>query len=562
MKIKILFFTIMLLSYANNQISSATTVTANSSKGDSISVICSPDLLNLTLTWAREYNKVNSGVKIMVNSTGPENVDFTSKGSFGFVSNEFYSTINNKESAWKIVVGRDVIVPVINSKNPFSKEIYQKGISAAEIARLFINPEKQVWGTLLGNNQSQPVKFYLIDNESLKSDIAGFLNTNQTMIEGIKVKNGKELVKEVQKDPYAIGFCKLIDIVDFNNQLIFENIGLLPIDRNGNGEIDYSEKIYTNLNEFTRGIWIGKYPRTLFNNIYSVANAQPVNQNELAFLKWVLTDGQGFINPNGYIDLTVSERQAKIDKLIPANIEMARAENNYANLVTALLILAILMVAGFIIVTFIRTGKFKRATVIHVNPIIRHTFNEYSVGHLNGLYFDKTHTWVFMEKDGNVTIGIDDFIQHVTGSITQLKLKNPGEKVKKGEPVLSLIQQGKQLNINAPISGIIREQNQKLIKNPSLINTSPYDDGWIYTIEPLNWLREIQFLFMTNNYRKWLKNEFSRLKDFMSIFIKPGTVEYSNVILQDGGELKDNLLSDFGPEVWEEFQNNFIDISK
>ena len=67
---------------------------------------------------------------------------------------------------------------------------------------------------------------------------------------------------------------------------------------------------------------------------------------------------------------------------------------------------------------------------------------------------------------------------------------------------------------------------------------------------------------MTSNYRKWLKNEFSRLKDFISVFIKPGTIEHAHVILQDGGELKDNLLSDLGPEVWEEFQNNFIDTSK
>jgi hypothetical protein len=33
-------------------------------------------------------------------------------------------------------------------------------------------------------------------------------------------------------------------------------------------------------------------------------------------------------------------------------------------------------------------------------------------------------------------------------------------------------------------------------------------------------------------------------------------------VLQDGGELTDNLLEKLGPEVWEDFQVNFIDKSR
>jgi hypothetical protein len=39
-------------------------------------------------------------------------------------------------------------------------------------------------------------------------------------------------------------------------------------------------------------------------------------------------------------------------------------------------------------------------------------------------------------------------------------------------------------------------------------------------------------------------------------------VVYQHIVLQDGGELKDNVLSDLGPEVWEDFQTRFIDTSK
>ena len=39
-------------------------------------------------------------------------------------------------------------------------------------------------------------------------------------------------------------------------------------------------------------------------------------------------------------------------------------------------------------------------------------------------------------------------------------------------------------------------------------------------------------------------------------------MEYAHVVLQDGGSIHDNILAEFGPEVWEDFQTNFIDSSK
>jgi glycine cleavage system H lipoate-binding protein/ABC-type phosphate transport system substrate-binding protein len=521
----------------------------------------SPDLFNLTAKWASEYYTINPKIKINVIRTDPGRENLNANLKLGFVSHEYFLTINN-EALWKTVVGRDVIVPIINSKNPFLDEIKQQGISSERLGQIFTNPEKRRWGTLLGNAKNVPVKYYLINNESIKSDVANFLNADQNMIDGIIVGNGKEMVSAIQKDPYAIGFCKMTDIIDSKNQQIVENIKLMPIDKNNNGRIDYNEKIYDDLNVFTRGVWIGKYPKVLYSNIYSISSAQPTSEIEVAFLKWILTDGQQFINSNGYSELAFSERQTKVDKLVTGKIDQASSNNDYANLKMALLILAVLFVIGFLLDTGIRYSKRKKTRIPVAASISPLVFNENSVTLLNGLYFDKSHTWAFMEKDGDVKIGIDDFLQHITGSITQLKMKNPGERIEKGEPVLSIIQKGKQLNINAPVSGIIKEQNQKLITNPSIINSYPYSDGWVYLIEPSNWLREIQFLIMAEKYKKWLKNEFSRLKDFLSVFVKPGTVEYAHVILQDGGELKDNLLSELGPEVWEDFQTNFIDTSK
>jgi len=133
---------------------------------------------------------------------------------------------------------------------------------------------------------------------------------------------------------------------------------------------------------------------------------------------------------------------------------------------------------------------------------------------------------------------------------------------KKGDQILSIIQNGKQLNIYAPVSGVIKEKNIILDSDAALVNKSPYNEGWVYRIEPSNWLRENQLLFMADKQRLFLKSELSRLKDFLSEALKTDDEKYALLILQDGGELRDNTLSNLGPEVWDDFQTKFIDPSR
>ncbi len=81
-------------------------------------------------------------------------------------------------------------------------------------------------------------------------------------------------------------------------------------------------------------------------------------------------------------------------------------------------------------------------------------------------------------------------------------------------------------------------------------------------MEPSNWVREISLLSMADKYTPWLAREFTRLKDFLAVRLANDQAHYATVVLQDGGALKDSLLAEFGPEVWEDFQNEFLDPGK
>ena len=561
----ILLFTFLLTLGGNSQvIENNETVDQNKStlKG-TIKVLSTPDLYDITNKWAREYGSLNPKLKIKVLSTELIKSDDVLPGGadVSFFSNK-NENFSSDENLRKIVVGRDVIVPLISSKNPFRDAIYRQGVSADEIAEALKNPGKSTWGAILGNDVAEHINFYMIDNSSLKSDVADFINEAQVSKEGIEILSEDEMISKIQNDPYAFGFCRMTSILDNSNRNFVENITLLPIDKNGNNVIDYQENIYADYNAFTRGVWIGKYPKSLYRNIYSFSSEKSSSEALVGFLKWIVTDGQTTLTSFGYDDIVYSERKANIDALYISEIKANTGNKFYAGQRLLALIIGLFVATGLIANIIARIVANRQAAVKYVSSIIPSAFDQDSVKVLNGLYFDKTHTWAFMDKNGGVRVGIADFLQHVTGPITRVKLKIPGERIKKGEKIMSIIQKGKQLNIYSPVSGIIREQNTALLGDSSALNLAPYSDGWVYEIEPTNWLKEIQQLFMGNKYQNWLKNEFSRLKDFMAASLSNRTVEHAHLVLQDGGELKDWVLEECGPEVWEDFQTNFIDTNK
>jgi glycine cleavage system H lipoate-binding protein/ABC-type phosphate transport system substrate-binding protein len=524
--------------------------------GNALIITSSPELYDLTSYWVREFTRLNPTVNITI---GNFNNGSESGNNLSFVSDEFPAV--KDESKWKMVIGHDAIVPVINAKNPMLHEISLQGVSASLFSKLISEPDKMNWASIIIGGQNAAAKIYMLDNDFVKTSIADFTKTGPSPLNGIMIATPADLISAVQNDLYAIGFCRLKDIRKANTNEFIGNIMLLPVDKNSNGRIDNFENIYKSPDAFSRGVWVGKYPNKLCGSIYAISSVKPEDKNALSFLTWVLAEGSQSLNINGYNDLTSNEKLSNLSIL--TNTEITSSDiNNAATSYMWIIILMVIVIAGVIIAAVISILKKEKSTVSHPEVQIISVLNENLIAAPKGLYFDKTHTWAFMERDGIVKVGIDDFLQHITGTLTKIKMKEPGEKVRKGEKILSIIRNGKQLNIYAPVSGIIREKNQRLLIDSSIMNTSPYSEGWVYMIEPKNWVRETEFLFMGEKYKEWLKDEFRRLKDFFAASVMSDKLVYEHIILQDGGELSDNVLADLSPEVWENFQTSFIDTSR
>jgi len=123
------------------------------------------------------------------------------------------------------------------------------------------------------------------------------------------------------------------------------------------------------------------------------------------------------------------------------------------------------------------------------------------------LYYHKDHAWVKIESDGNAIVGMNDFYQKSAGDTTYIDLPFEGDEVEQGE-TCGKIQSAKWVGkFVSPLSGDILEVNEELEDDCTLINKSPYKDGWIMKLKPSDFEGEKDSLYHGDKIGPWLKKE-------------------------------------------------------
>ena len=94
------------------------------------------------------------------------------------------------------------------------------------------------------------------------------------------------------------------------------------------------------------------------------------------------------------------------------------------------------------------------------------------------LSYTTDHEWILL--DGNVaTIGITDFAQHELGDIVYIDINTVG-KALAAEEVFGTVEAVKTVSdLFLPVAGTVTEVNALLEKQPELVNTDAYGDGWM-----------------------------------------------------------------------------------
>lgn len=264
-------------------------------------------LYPMAVKWAEEFKKVNPAVKIDISAGG------AGKGmtdvlnnmvDIGMVSREIYAE-EVKKGAFGFAVTKDAVVAVMSASNPSLNEVLAIGLKADAANDIWITGKYKTWGQAFNSKSKAPIHIYTRSDACGAAEVwAKYFGKNQEDLLGSGVFGDPGLALAVKKDPIGIGFNNIGYVYDFNTKKQISGIRVVPIDLNNNGKIDPEENFYDSMNDLIDAIAKGKYPSPPARDLYFVTNGKPKNKLVIAFLKWVLADGQKYVNETGYINLS------------------------------------------------------------------------------------------------------------------------------------------------------------------------------------------------------------------------------------------------------------------
>lgn len=154
----------------------------------------------------------------------------------------------------------------------------------------------------------------------------------------------------------------------------------------------------------------------------------------------------------------------------------------------------------------------RRPTVRVVSPDMAEAVpaSEYCVP--GGAFLSAGHAWVRIEPEGQVRVGVDDFVRKALGAVKEVVLPERGKEVRCGDPLFTLKGTSGTACVLAPVSGRVDQGNAGLKSDPAEVIQSPYDRGWVCLITPSDIASELASLRIGKPAVDWYQEEISRFR--------------------------------------------------
>jgi phosphate transport system substrate-binding protein len=263
-------------------------------------------LYPMTVKWAEEFQKQYPEVKIDISAggagkgitdvlSGMVNLAMVSRG---------ISQSEIDQGAWFLAVTKDAVLPTINNQNPVLEDLLKKGFTLEMFQEIYLNSKTRTWGEFLDLPDQNKINVYTRSDACGAAEMWGkYLGENQESLLGIGVFGDPGIADAVKNDKYGIGFNNVIYAYDIKSRKKYEGMEVIPIDLNGNRLIDPEENFYGSLETIMNAIQTNKYPSPPARDLYLVSKGKPTDLVVIAFLNWILSEGQKFVNEGGYVQL-------------------------------------------------------------------------------------------------------------------------------------------------------------------------------------------------------------------------------------------------------------------
>jgi phosphate transport system substrate-binding protein len=263
-------------------------------------------LYPLVKKWTDDFMKINPAVKIVVVPVGTgQGIDeiLAKKSQLAMISRPL-SDEEQSAGIWVLPVAKEGVALIVNQKNPFIKRILHRGITPKSLISLFTGVRSMTWGELLDTTSRENAVVYTRADESGAAVVwANFLWKEIDDLKGIKVTGDEEMIKSIQANPLAIGYCNFAYAFEPVTGDRIKEIQVIPIDLDFDRTIDLKEVPFLNIKKAHRGLWLGYYPKNLTRELTFGSVGKPSDSAVLEFLYYTLTLGQADVAGYGFCEL-------------------------------------------------------------------------------------------------------------------------------------------------------------------------------------------------------------------------------------------------------------------
>jgi phosphate transport system substrate-binding protein len=274
-------------------------------------------LYPMVVRWGEEFQKLHPGVKfdISAGGAGKGMADaLTDAVDIGMVSREIYPE-EIKKGAFEVAVTKDAVFLTVNAKNPVWEDLHQKGVSREALIGIYITGEITTWGQLVGRPEiADPIHvFTRSDACGAAATWAEYLGGIQEDLLGVGVYGDPGVLEAVIRDPLGIGFNNLNYAFDFQTGQPVAGAQVVPLDANSNDQAD-SEEVCDTKEQAIDAVATGHYPSPPARDLYLVTKGKPTGLVS-TFIRWILANGQRYVDEVGYISLIEEKLNTELQKL-------------------------------------------------------------------------------------------------------------------------------------------------------------------------------------------------------------------------------------------------------
>ncbi|KAL2932370.1 Glycine cleavage system H protein 2 mitochondrial [Bienertia sinuspersici] len=124
---------------------------------------------------------------------------------------------------------------------------------------------------------------------------------------------------------------------------------------------------------------------------------------------------------------------------------------------------------------------------------------------IGDLKYTDSHEWVKVEGN-SATVGITEHASEHLGDVVYVEVPEEGTDVSQGQAFGAVESVKATSDVNSPVSGKVTQVNSEVVESPGLVNSSPYEKGWIIKVELSN-SSEVNSLMDADKYSKFCEEE-------------------------------------------------------